>query len=287
MSQAVFRDRVFRSLAAELEVMADYDEVLADWPVAHDIDVVPTVLGQTAVVSSGPPSAPSLVLLHGAGTNAMSWASDIGTFATRFRTHVVDIPGDPGRSAGIVADRRSPVYARWLGDVLDGLDIGRAHLVGISMGAWNAVTFAVARPQRVRSLTLLAPDGICQPRPRFFLSAAPLMLLGSAGSRRIDRWIAGGRLVRQTLSYVDRLSRSLRPRIDITPLFTDDELRSLRMPILAVTGARDVIFAAHRVARRLRLLVPRARIVVLPRDGHALIGLAAPVVGFIDGAPGI
>jgi pimeloyl-ACP methyl ester carboxylesterase len=285
MGRATYRDRVFRSPAAETEVMADYDAVLAAWPVAHRVDVVPTALGPTSVVTSGPESGPHLVLLHGAGSHAMSWVNDIATFAAHRRTHVVDAPGDPGRSVGVVPERRPSVYARWLADVLDGLGVERADVVGISMGGWNALSLAVAQPRRVRSLTLLAPAGICLPRPRFLLAAVPLALLGPAGRRVVDRWIAGDGLDRRALAYVDHLARDLRPRIDIPRIFTDDELRSLSMPVLAVAGGRDAIYDAGRVTGRLRRLVPRANVVLLARAGHALLGLAGPVAGFLDGRP--
>jgi pimeloyl-ACP methyl ester carboxylesterase len=273
-----YRDRVFKSPAAELAVMADYDAVLAEWPVPYDVSVVPTGLGRTRVMSSGPESAPDLVLLHGAGTHAMSWVGDVEAFAERFRTHVVDIPGDPGRSDGIVADRRGHAYANWLGDVLDGLGIDRAHLTGISMGGWIAVRFAVTHPRRVRSLVLLTPAGVCQPRARFLLAALALCLFGSPGRRVVDHWIAGGRLDRRTLSYVDRLTNGLRMRIDIPPIISDADLRSLRMPVLAMVGDRDAIFAAHRVAGRIRRLVPQATVVIARGIGHALIGTAPYVV---------
>jgi pimeloyl-ACP methyl ester carboxylesterase len=261
--------------------MADYDALLARWPVPYQIHVVPTVLGATSVVSSGPATAPHLVLLHGSGTHAMSWLIDIEAYAQRFRTHVVDTPGDPGRSAGTIVGHRSSRYARWLSDVLDGLAIERTHVVGASMGGWNAVTFASTFPHRVCSLALLAPAGISPPKTRFMLAAAPLLVLGSSGQRVLDRWIAGGRLDQRALNYVDHLAHDLRPRIDIPRIFTDSELRSLRMPLLAVVGDRDAIFATHRVAGRLHRLLPQATVLVVPGAGHALLGLAAPVVDFL------
>ncbi|MBS1885859.1 MAG: alpha/beta fold hydrolase [Actinobacteria bacterium] len=44
--------------------------------------------------------------------------------------------------------------------VLDALDLEAVHLVGYSLGAWIAAEFAVFNPGRLRSLALIAPQGV-------------------------------------------------------------------------------------------------------------------------------
>ena len=72
LSPYAHREPIFTSPTAEAEVRADYDTVLDQWPVSHDLTVVPTRLGQTNVLTCGPSSATDLVLLHGAGSHGMS-----------------------------------------------------------------------------------------------------------------------------------------------------------------------------------------------------------------------
>ncbi len=48
-------------------------------------------------------------------------------------------------------------YAEDLRALLDGLEIGRTHIAGFSMGGGIAITFALENPGRVRSLALLDP----------------------------------------------------------------------------------------------------------------------------------
>ena len=62
-----------------------------------------------------------------------------------------------GKSSG---NFRDGTITRWRDDalaVLDGLTAGPQVLVGSSMGAWLALLVALARPERVRGLLLLAP----------------------------------------------------------------------------------------------------------------------------------
>jgi pimeloyl-ACP methyl ester carboxylesterase len=62
-----------------------------------------------------------------------------------------------GASSG---DFRDGTITRWRGDalaVIDELTAGRQILVGSSMGAWLALLAALARPQRIAALLLIAP----------------------------------------------------------------------------------------------------------------------------------
>ena len=43
----------------------------------------------------------------------------------------------------------------WLDEALAGLGLEQAHLLGVSIGGWTAVNYAVRRPGRAASLTLL------------------------------------------------------------------------------------------------------------------------------------
>jgi pimeloyl-ACP methyl ester carboxylesterase len=275
-----YRPRLFRSWSAEREVMADYSRILSTWPVPYTTQSIPTRHGATFVVSSGPESGCPVVLLPGVGSNAVSWLLDVGVLAVRFRVHVVDTAGDPGRSEPVRADWHSPAYAEWLDDVLNGLGATRAYLVGISQGGWNALTFATTWPERVALLVLLAPAGVCAPRPRFLLRDLPLALFGSGGRRVFNRRIAAGRLPSFVLSYVDNIADDFGTRLAVPPLFRDEELARLDMPVLVLVGDRDVIFSAAHLMARMRRLVPHVRTAVIAVAGHALVGLADRIGAF-------
>lgn len=80
-----------------------------------------------------------------------AWAEETGRAFVRF-----DYFGH-GKSSG---DFRLGTISRWRADalaVLDELTQGAQILVGSSMGAWLALLVALARPQRIAALLLIAP----------------------------------------------------------------------------------------------------------------------------------
>jgi 4,5:9,10-diseco-3-hydroxy-5,9,17-trioxoandrosta-1(10),2-diene-4-oate hydrolase len=106
---------------------------------------------------------PPLILLHGSGPGVSGWSNFRGNFpvfAKQFRTVIPDLPGF-GRSERPDLDRAYPrVAAEHLLRLLDALEIGRAHLLGNSMGGYVALEFALAYPERVDRIVGMGPGGL-------------------------------------------------------------------------------------------------------------------------------
>jgi pimeloyl-ACP methyl ester carboxylesterase len=101
-------------------------------------------------VGSGPP----VVLLHGyLGDGRSTWSHQINRLAADFTVVAWDAPGaggssDPPETFGISG------YADCLGRFIDALDLGVAHVVGLSFGGALAIALQHRHPTLVRSLVL-------------------------------------------------------------------------------------------------------------------------------------
>ena len=95
----------------------------------------------------------TVVFAHGAGGNLLSWWQQIPFFSRRFQCvtfdqrgfgHSLDEPEGPGSSA----------FVDDLEGLLDHLGVQQAHLIAQSMGGRTMLGFAVAFPQRTKSLVM-------------------------------------------------------------------------------------------------------------------------------------
>jgi pimeloyl-ACP methyl ester carboxylesterase len=274
---------VYRTDEARRSVEQRYREILSQWPVPHARSVVRTRQGDTSVVSSGPEGAPPVVLLHGAGFNSVAWVDDVAAWSRTHRLYAVDVVGEPGLSAPSRPPLGSDAYAEWLDDVLDGLGEARAAFVGTSLGGWLALDYALRRP-----------GGIGRQRYGVVLASLFLVLLGERGRRAALRLalgpvpgpgVAAARVASSDVlaEYALLIQRSYRPRRDRLPVFTDEHLRHLDVPLLVVAGARDRMLDAHDTARRLRHVRPDATVVLHPDAGHLPTRYAETVHTFLDG----
>ncbi|MFC5993077.1 acetoin dehydrogenase dihydrolipoyllysine-residue acetyltransferase subunit [Pseudonocardia hispaniensis] len=99
-----------------------------------------------------------VVLVHGYGGDKNSWLFMQQPLAEHRPVHALDLPGH-GASSKDVGDGSLSVLADTVIGFLDALGIGRAHLVGHSLGGAVVAAAAKAAPEKVASLTLLAPAG--------------------------------------------------------------------------------------------------------------------------------
>jgi len=278
---------IYKSPAGERQIMALYDAVLARWPVAHETSSLPTRHGSTFIIASGEKSAPPLVLLHGAASNAVSWVGDVAHYSSYFRVYALDLLGEPGKSAQNRPAWDGPGYAEWLEDVLDGLKIQKTDLLGLSQGGWTALKFATDHPGRVGKLVLLTPGGVMPTRSAFILSAIVYSMFGRWGAAKINQKVFGKQVVHpEAVKFMDAILTHFKARIGKEYLFSDDELKHLDMPVLLIGGTEDIIFPMERVIARLQKLVPNLEALLIPGAGHALINMSGLVIPFLTGHSG-
>src|SRR5262249_45560675 len=176
-----------------------------------------------------------------------------------------DVIGEPGLSAPSRPPLGSKAYARWLDDVMDGLHLDRAAMLGVSLGGWLAIDYATRRPTRVSKVALLCPGGVGRRKRGIMLAALLLRPFGAWGRRQTLLYALGpvARAAAQAPTRTDLALRDLsslvfrhfKPRRDV-PIFDDAALQYLTMPVLAVVGGRDAMIDSHETAARLRAAVP-------------------------------
>lgn len=264
-------------------VRAAYRAFLARWPVPSEQRLLATREGETFVVSCGRAEAPPLLLFHGSGANATMWLADIAPWAEHFRVHAVDMIGEPGLSAPSRPPLDSGRYALWLDDVLRGLGVERARIAGVSLGGWLALDYATRRAGRVEKLALLCPGGVGRQRGAV-LWRLPLLFFGDWGRRRLREFVLGARLDAAPAmdGFMALVFRHFRPRRGRLPVFGDEALGRLDMPVLAIVGGRDVLLDSFETRRRLERSAPDARVVLLPEAGHLIRGQTKAVLDFLS-----
>jgi pimeloyl-ACP methyl ester carboxylesterase len=280
---------IYGSRDGACAVEEQYRALLRAWPVPSEQLRVPTCQGETFVVACGPREAPPVVLLHGSGTNAAMWMGDVASWARHLRLYAVDMIGEPGLSAPSRPDLASDAYARWLDDVLAGLSVTRTSIVGISLGGWLALDYAIRRPERVERLALLCPGGVGRQKWGVLVAVAFLLPFGRWGLRKALRLVLGTSLeaaaeTPEARAFVDHMmliQRHFRPRRDKLPVFDDHALARLSMPMLVIVGGRDALLDSHDTRRRLNRSAPHATVRLLPGTGHFLPLQTGPILDFL------
>jgi pyruvate dehydrogenase E2 component (dihydrolipoamide acetyltransferase) len=138
------------------EQLASGEVVAETGPVIGTVDVGGRTIAYATLgaAHNGDP----IVLVHGYGGDKNSWLFVQEPLAANAVVHAIDLPGH-GASGKDVGDGSLSTLAGAVLGFLDALDIRRAHLVGHSLGGAVVAAVAATAPDRVRSLTLVAPAG--------------------------------------------------------------------------------------------------------------------------------
>jgi pimeloyl-ACP methyl ester carboxylesterase len=271
--------------------LAAYDALLGTWPVAHEELVLPTRIGRTHVVASGPAHAPPVVLLHAFQATAMVWRFNVEALSRHFRVYCVDVIGQGGKSASVRPIRSRGDFAEWMSDLFDALGIVRTSLIGNSYGGFLAFSQASLTPERVHRVVIINPAGT-------FVSFFPQLL------RMIFRRLSQGLLIAVRLkavqpapSVASTLGRNvvlspeqaewahlvslvafnehMRPNAVAPSVLSSAELRKIRAPVLLLLGDNELLYDPHEVLRRAQARMPTLEARIIP-GAHHIAAMAKP-----------
>ncbi|MGW5384174.1 alpha/beta fold hydrolase [Nocardia sp. NPDC003963] len=244
---------------------------------------IPTELGTLRVRVTG--TGPAMLLWPSLLMDHTLWDGQVAHFAARFTTVAVDPPGH-GASAPLDRPFTFGECARCVGQILDTLDIDRAHIVGNSWGAMIGATFAARCPERV--LTAVLMNGTASPagrRQRLEYGALLVLaralggfrgpLVGSALSAFL-----GPTTMRTRPDVVERVRRTVRANdigsarhaVRSVVVRRPDQrelLGQIRTPTLIVGGRQDATFPPAEVEAMARA-VPGAELSFLEDAAHLL-----------------
>lgn len=214
-----------------------------------------------------------LVLIHGAGGSSVTWMEVVRRLAPRRRVIAPDLPGH-GQSDPWPGDPATlSLYADFVGTVCAALGVQRAVLGGHSMGGAIALRCALAWPERVAGLVLVATGARLKVNPAIYAKLEHDFDDYPAWAREwswspatprdvVDRWTAVSVQAPAEVCAAD--FRSIdgfddRPR-----------LGEVKAPTLVVGGADDRL-TPPRLQHELCAGIAGARAVILPHAGHYLM----------------
>lgn len=243
------------------------------------------------VAGSGPEP---VLCLHGLGSNKASFFETVAALAGDHTVHALDLPGFGASDKPARAPYDAIWFATAVRSYMDAHGIDRAHLIGNSMGGRVALEVGFQEPNRVASLSLLAPALAFRRRRELVplvrllrpeLAAIPHPL--RAATVRTHLWGLFANPDRLDPAVVDvaveefcRSYRSLAARIaffaSARNILLEEphgehgfyaRLARLRPPALFVWGDSDRLIPAG-FARHVAAALPTARQAIVPECGH-------------------
>jgi pimeloyl-ACP methyl ester carboxylesterase len=238
-----------------------------------------------------------VLFVHEFAGDYLSWEPQVRHFCRRYRCITYNARGYPPSEVPADLERYSQERARDdIRAVLDALQIERAHVVGLSMGAFATLHFGMAQPARARSLVVAGCGYGAHPMQREqFQSDARALAASMRGQGMAHAAATYGHgparlqlrdkdprafddFVRRFASHSAEGSantmlgyQARRPSLfDLT-----EQMARIQAPTLIVAGDEDD--PTLEPGLLMKRTIPGAALAVLPRSGHAL-NLEEPVL---------
>ena len=235
-----------------------------------DAEIVYQILGD----------GPSVVLLHPFPANHEFWLPVAQSLSTRYRLIMPDLRGhgdsDIGEGPATMAK-----HAADIARVMDDADVGRAPMVGVSIGGYALFEFWRQQRGRVAALGLCntkAPADSPEARAGRLQAAAEVMergtepffqsmiprLLGKTTREARPDLVEGALQMMREMSPADvaAVQRGMAERPDSV-----DTLKTINVPTLLVTGDEDILTGVNE-AELMHRHVAGSELRVFPKAGH-------------------
>lgn len=233
---------------------------------------------------TGPDDAPVLVLSNSLGATLKMWDPQADELGEHFRLVRYDTRGHGGSETPpgpySIDDVGQDVI-----ELLDHLDVARAHIAGLSFGGMTAMWLAINAPERVDKLVLLCTSPQLGPAQGWADRAATVREhgTGAIADATLSRWLTERFRDehRETLKRLKTMFEgvddegyanccSVIEHMDLVP-----NLDGISVPTLVIAGAQDPATPPEPHARLIVEGIPGSRLEVLDPGAH-LINVERP-----------
>ncbi len=223
---------------------------------------------------------PPVILLHPFPVHHEFWLPVAESLATRYRVVLPDLRGHGGSGVGgglATMEKHAADLAR----VMDDADVGRAPLVGVSIGGYILFEFWRKHRGRVAALGLCntkapadspearaarlqsANDVLDRGTEPFFEGMVPKLMAQTTREMRPDLVDGALRMMRKmSPENVAQVQRGMAARPDSV-----ETLKTINVPVLLITGDEDLMTGVNE-AELMRQHINGSQLRIIPKAGH-------------------
>lgn len=252
-----------------------YDETLKLWNASFEELYITTTNGIAHVIVSGPKKGEPVVLLHGMNASSTMWYPNIKSLSKSHRVFAIDFILEPGKSYLYNDIESVDKVTAWYKEVLFVLELDSFHVIGASRGGWLAVNLALNNQKKIKSLILLSPAQTftwIKPSVDLFKNIVTLL---SSKEKQIAQSLESmsNNVANISDVYLKQYKLGLEKDsenkfVSSMQPFSNNELKSLQMPVLVLIGDDDMINEKRTI--EIANMLPKGKGEIIQNAGHFL-----------------
>lgn len=226
----------------------------------------------------------TLVFFPGARTCGLFWDMDnaLKPFKNRYRIFIADVNGHPNLSEGKNPFVNSDGYGVWATEVLEGLHITKATVVGASLGGLICMKLCIASPHLADKAILMNPAGLgsfSSSAKNLYYNFLPILFPSEKNLEKFFNNVvfhapqhtlswAYMQLMHEYMLYVLKHHRF---KGDYPAPLTKKELQQLQTPVYLLLGNKDILFPYKRTVKVAKQHISSLqKVCIVPDTAHGI-----------------
>ncbi|WP_278009053.1 alpha/beta fold hydrolase [Flavobacterium gyeonganense] len=253
-----------------------YDKALKLWNIPYTEENIKTRFGNAHVIIAGPKNGKDLVLLHGMDASSTMWYPNIKALAKNHRIYAIDFLMEPGKSNLTANPLSKEEIVVWYNEIFAHYKLKKFDIVGASRGGWIATLLAVQKENAIDKIVLLSPAQTFKFIDKMGKTSSALMLKLFPSEKKFGKTLETfsthpekiGPAYKRQFYLANKYAKSNSSMLKMTP-FSNDELKSIKNPVLVLIGDKDVINSAESLEKAKDFL-PNGKTKIIKDAGHFL-----------------
>ncbi|MBW4673710.1 MAG: alpha/beta hydrolase [Desmonostoc geniculatum HA4340-LM1] len=224
-----------------------------------------------------------VIFLHGAWNDSSQWLSVMESLAENFHCFAPDLLGF-GESENPNIHHSIDLQVECLAEFVQAVKLEKVYLVGHSLGAWIAASYALKYPEKVNGMVLLAPEGVeiagqeeyCR-KMRRLLNYSPLVIKLLRSLITLTKILGWHEKITQDLQLRQDLLRYpiacqllfKRRQAEIEAELLQKRLYAIEVPVLILQGGLDTPDALAK-SQVYAQLTPKIELKMIAHAGNDL-----------------
>ncbi|WP_163399948.1 alpha/beta fold hydrolase [Flavobacterium fluviatile] len=269
-------DYVFQTKKEKQSYLSSYDKALKLWDIPYAEENIKTSFGTAHVIIAGPKNGKNLVLLHGMDASSTMWYPNIKVLSKNHRIYAIDFLMEPGKSNLTSSPLSKEDIVVWYNEIFAYYKLKKFDIVGASRGGWIATLLATQKENSIDKIVLLSPAQTFKFIDKVGKTSSALMLKFFPSEKKFGKTLETFSTHPEKISPVykrqfylaNKYAKSNSSMLKMTP-FSNEELKSIRNPILVLIGDKDVINSEDSLEKAKELL-PNSKTKIINDAGHFL-----------------
>lgn len=258
----------FKSEAGKKAILSLYDQKLAELNIDYQYKIVDTSFGKTNIITTGKPTNPPLIIVHGSNGCAPIGIESYPNLSQQYQVFAVDVLSQPNKSDGTRLSMKDDSYGKWINEVIDKLGLNEVVLAGFSLGGLIILKTLIHNGSKVKEAFLAAPAYIVNGNPlkALFKMFIPMKRYMRNKNPKLVEQVVDELFTDKDEFAIKYLSQVfLHFEMDFTPVpvMTKAEAAKIKTPITLFAAKKDLMFPGEKMLKRASKLLPTLKKIVL------------------------